>query len=139
MVTMKITGYSLFTFFLIVLVTACAKVPDELNRAEALIETHPDSALSVLKSIIPTYIKYPAKRAFYGLLMIETFDRLKFPLSPDSLLNYSLNYYQKQNNVLCLVRCYLYRGRMDKYNLVRMKRSRLGFYGSFWSTFITRK
>ena len=91
-------------------------MPNELKTAESMIETHPDSALQMLKNISSNKYKSGANRALYGLLMIETLDRQKLPLQPDSLLDFSLSYYQEHDDQVRLANCYLYKGRIYKSN-----------------------
>ncbi len=113
---MKLTG-RIFLFFLFsVLIVSCTNPPTELQKAEQLIENKPDLALLLLKNLSPTKYKYDESKALYGLLMTEALDRLKLPLKPDSLLDFSLNYYEKHPDPVRLANCYLYKGRKYKYN-----------------------
>jgi tetratricopeptide (TPR) repeat protein len=95
--------------------SACSLVPDELKTAEQLIETSPDSALHILQSLSPKKYKSPSNRALYGLLMIRTLDKNLLPLKPDSLLDYSIQYYENHPDKDRLAACYLYKGRSYKY------------------------
>ena len=101
--------------FLSIILLSCSRQPDELNTAEQLIETAPDSALHILRGLSPDNYKSGANRALYGLLMIRTLDKKMLPLKPDSLLNYSIAWYEKNPEHDRLATCYLYKGRTYKY------------------------
>jgi len=90
-------------------------VPNELKTAEQLIETAPDSALQMLRKLPPHKYKYAKNRALYGLLMIQALDKKILPLKPDSLLDFSIAYYQEHPNHNRLATCYLYKGRTYNY------------------------
>lgn len=94
----------------------CSFMPDELKTVEQLIETNPDSALHILQSLSPEKYKSGENRALYGLLKIEALDKKKLPLYPDSLLDFSIAYFQEHKNPLRLASCYLYKGRIYKYD-----------------------
>jgi len=101
----------------IVALVGCSRIPDELKRAESLIETKPDSALYILKHLSPDKYKSEANRALYGLLMIKTLDKKMLPLKPIALLDSSLSYYQSHSDGNRLAACYFYKARSYKYSL----------------------
>ena len=122
---MKLTDrFPLFLFFSIVIIS-CTNSPTELQKAESLIESKPDSALYILQHIPSTKYKSDENKALFGLLTTEALDRLKLPFLPDSLIDFSLNYYQKHPNPVRLANCYLYKGRKYKYALQYDKASSL--------------
>ena len=90
-------------------------MPSELATAEQLIETAPDSALHILQHIPAYKLNYDKSRALYGLLMIQVLDRKHLPLKPDSLLDFSIDYYQNHKDGDRLATSYLFRGRTCKY------------------------
>jgi tetratricopeptide (TPR) repeat protein len=100
-----------------ILIYSCSVVPDQLKTADKLIETDPDSALHILVNIPHNQIKTPSFRALYGLLFIKALDKQCQPLKPDSLLDFSLNYYLIHNDDEKLATCYLYKGRKYKYGM----------------------
>ena len=93
----------------------CSFIPNELKTAESLIETAPDSALHILRHLSPTLYKSDQTRALYGLLLIRTLDKKHLPLKPDSLLDYSLSYYEKHPDGNYLAYAYLLNGRKFYY------------------------
>ena len=47
----------------------------------------------------------------YGLLFFKALDENDLPLQPDSLLDFSIDYYTRQDDKIRLGSCYLYKGR----------------------------
>ncbi len=113
--TKFITVFILSVFF--ILFASCNSVSPELKTAEQLIESAPDSALQILRNMPPQKYKNPKNRALYGLLMVQALDKKMLPLKPDSLLDFSLTYYQEYPDHDRLATCYLYKGRTYKYYL----------------------
>jgi tetratricopeptide (TPR) repeat protein len=109
--------YFLAFLFVLLGLSNCSFAPNELKMAEQLIETAPDSALNILKHVSPNVYKSDANRALYGLLMIQALDKKLLPLKPDSLLDFSIAYYQEHPDNDRLAKCYLYKGRSYKYVL----------------------
>ena len=101
---------------LISAMSACSLTPTELKTAEQLIETAPDSALHILQHLTPTQYKSDKNRALYGLLIIETLGKKKLPMKPDSLLDFSIDFYSNHPDGNRLASCYLYKGRTFKYS-----------------------
>lgn len=101
--------------FLSMILLSCSRQPQELKTAEQLIENAPDSALHILQRISPEKYKSDGNRALYGLLMIRTLDKKLLPLKPDTLLDFSIDWYQKHPDPDRLASCYLYKGRTYKY------------------------
>ncbi len=116
----------LLAFIIILLLSACNQTPKELKQAEQLMETRPDSALSVLQKINPINLKSPSHRSLYGLLYFEALDKENKPLEPDSLIDFSINHYLAQNEELNLAKSYFYKA------IIYKKRQRFdvatGFY-----------
>ena len=93
----------------------CSVMPDRLKTAEQLIETNPDSALHILQKSTSTALSSDAHRALYGLLLFKTLNKKLLPLKPDSVINFSLNYYEEHHYNDRLADCYLYKGRTYMY------------------------
>ncbi|MFA6582246.1 MAG: tetratricopeptide repeat protein, partial [Paludibacter sp.] len=69
-----------------------------MKIAEQVMETAPDSALHLLQRMHIDHSMSSSDRALYGLLYFQALDKNNLPLKPDSLINFSLNYYQKKND-----------------------------------------
>ena len=93
----------------------CSFTPSELKIAEQIIDSKPDSALRILQNIKSENITSSPNRALYGLLMFQALDNCDKPLRPDSILNFSIEYYQKKNDQAHLAKCYFYKARKYKY------------------------
>ncbi len=91
--------------------SACSLVPNELNTAEQLIETAPDSALHILRHLAPSNYKSDENKARYGLLLMRVLDKNLLPLQPDSLLDFSVSYYENHSDKQLLATAYYLKGR----------------------------
>jgi len=100
----------------ILFTTSCSRTNDRLLQAEQLVETAPDSAMTILNKY--SYNKLSDKdKALYGLVYMQVRDKKFLSLEPDSLLDFSLNYYlQKHDDHERLAVCYYYRGKGHKNN-----------------------
>ncbi|NDP22369.1 MAG: hypothetical protein GZ091_14995, partial [Paludibacter sp.] len=103
----------IIVLFSIVFVS-CSQIPTELQTAEALLKTKPDSVLSILQHLQPEILKSESNRALYGLLLFQALDRNNQTLQPDSIINFSVNYYQKNNYKRELGIGYYYKARLYK-------------------------
>lgn len=65
-----------------------------LDRADSVIEEHPDSALMILASVDTARLSSPEDRAFYALLITQAYVKNYIPLKSDSLITTAVNYYQ---------------------------------------------
>lgn len=111
---MKFAFRLIFFFALNICFVACSLLPDELKTAEELIETAPDSALHILQKLSPDKYASGENRALYGLLLMEALDKKLLPFPKDSLLDFSIAYYQEHPVGNRLAACYLYKGRVYK-------------------------
>jgi len=93
----------------------CSFTPNELKIAEQLMEAHPDSALHILQKLHPEKYNSDANRALYGILLFQALDKNYMSMQPDSLINYSIDYYQKQKDEKHLAIAYFYNGRKFYY------------------------
>ncbi|MDD4993151.1 MAG: tetratricopeptide repeat protein [Paludibacter sp.] len=102
----------LFLILSFCLVSSCSVVPNELKLAEQIIETKPDSALYILQNLPPNQYRSESNRALYGLLLFQTLDKLDMPLQPDSLIDFSIDYFLRTNKNINLAKAYFFKGRM---------------------------
>jgi len=85
-----------------------------MEMAERIMEDHPDSALSILHHLKSEKYKSSADRALYGLLLFRALDKKDKPLQPDSLIDFSINYFRSKNDNRHLAACYYYKGHKCK-------------------------
>ncbi|MBV5282749.1 MAG: hypothetical protein JZU53_10005 [Paludibacter sp.] len=90
---------------------SCSKTPNELKIVEKIMEEHPDSALQILQKLPPEKYSSDASRALFGILLFQALDKNYLPLQPDSLINFSIDYYLKQKDEKYLAIAYFYKGR----------------------------
>lgn len=107
--------FKIFSLLLVLFLAGCSFFPNDLKTAERLIETAPDSALQILRNIQKDHVLTDADRALYGLLLFQALDKNELTLQPDSVINFSISYYDKKNDDNKLAICYFYKARMFKY------------------------
>ncbi|MEI6555862.1 MAG: tetratricopeptide repeat protein [Paludibacter sp.] len=102
---------SLILLFSIFMLHSCSIQPRELTTAEQLMETSPDSALHILQKF--HYDKYilDKNKAWYGVLLMQALDKNILPLQPDSIIDFSVQYYEKHSDNLLLAKAYYFKGR----------------------------
>jgi len=107
---------NLFLFFCLIFLVGCSFTPNDLKIAEQIMYSKPDSALHMLERIKFHDFKFNSDRALYGVLLFQALDKNDKPLPPDSLIDFSMNYYLRQNDKAHLASCYYYRGRTCRLN-----------------------
>lgn len=106
-------------FMLILLLLACCitscsnhKQQETLNRAESLMETHPDSALTILEGIEKSELGSKEEKARYALLMSMALDKNYIDTTSFDVLQPAINYYLENGNPTEKLRTYYYQGRI---------------------------
>ena len=72
---------------------------DDLIRAEAWMNEHPDSALNLLKGIEQPELQTREHHARYALLYSQALDKNYIDLTSDSLINIAVDYYKDRDDV----------------------------------------
>ena len=87
-------------FIVSIIVFSCCEraTPSSLHSAEALIGSHPDSALTLLRSIDRNSLRTPEEEAKYALLMSAALDKNYIDIQSDSLILKAVNYYSKHGD-----------------------------------------
>ena len=107
-----------FTYILVLFLLSfegCSISPKDLQRAEQLMESAPDSSLHILQRISHNNYMSDSDRALYGLLMFQAQDKNFITLTPDTLIDFSIAYYERKGQKSRLATSYLYKARMYKY------------------------
>lgn len=102
----------------VMILMGCSQLPSyqhQLDMAEAMIEDNSDSAWILLNEIPASLVNDGEERALYNLLMTEATYKLYKPFDTDSLINYSIDYYSRSNNVNRLATAYFYKGGIRYY------------------------
>lgn len=107
----------LLTLLLILLalcVTDCSRSGEDaaLDRAEALMEQHPDSALAVLRRVDTSGLGSDAGRARYALLMSMALDKNYIDTTTFDVLRPAIDYYLEDGTPDQKLRTYYYQGRI---------------------------
>jgi tetratricopeptide (TPR) repeat protein len=110
-----ITLHIVIAVILSVSLTSCSIIPNELKIAEQVMEAHPDSALHILQKLPKEKYNSDANRALYGILLFQALDKNEMTLQPDSLIDFSIDYFLKQEDKPHLATAYFYKGRELKY------------------------
>lgn len=91
----------------------CSSSPaqkERLERAERVVSTYPDSALTILEDPLFKEITTPKLKALHSLLYSMALDKSYVDISSDSIIRYAVNYYSKRSNKLRKAQSYYYLG-----------------------------
>lgn len=108
---------TLLTLWLAILVVigACSHTPqstiDAMDRAESLMEIHPDSALAILGTISPESLRSKADKARCSLLTTMAVDKTTYQITDFKLLQPALDYYLQYGNADQKLKTLYYEGR----------------------------
>jgi len=92
-------------------------------------DEHPDSALHILQKLPPEKYNSDANRALYGIILFQALDKNYMPLQPDSIIDFSIDYYLKQEDKPHLAIGYFYKGRKLK-NEMKYEKASIELYKS---------
>lgn len=110
---------SLFFLILIIqLFCSCSirsnQIKSELNKAEELMMSSPDSSFFILKNIDPAKITGKKSQALYALLLSQAMDKNWIDEVDDSLIMTAVNYYRNSNDAEHKFLSYYYLGRVHQ-------------------------
>ena len=88
------------------------KQQETLNRAESLMEAHPDSALTLLRGIEKSELGSKEEQARYALLMSMALDKNYIDTTSFDVLQPAIDYFLKNGNPTEKLRTYYYQGRI---------------------------
>ena len=106
---------TILLFLGLLLLMACndpKHVTDTLHRAEALMNEHPDSALTLLQSVSPDEMGQNSTRALHALLYTQAQDKNYIDETNDSLIRIAVDYYRNTDDVRHQFLSYYYQGRV---------------------------
>lgn len=95
-------------------ITSCSnhKQQETLNRAESLMEAHPDSALTILEGIEKSELGSKEEQARYALLMSMALDKNYIDTTSFDVLQPAIDYFLKNGDPTEKLRTYYYQGRI---------------------------
>ena len=109
------THILLSLIFLFGLLSGCAEhsaLQTALDKAEALMEDHPDSAYSLLQTIDSEALRTRGDRARYALLYTQAQDKNYIDHSNDSLITIAADYYREHGDEHTRFLSLYYKGRI---------------------------
>ena len=109
------THILLSLIFLFGLLSGCAEhssLQDTLDKAETLMENHPDSAYSLLQTIDSEALRTRGGRARYALLYTQAQDKNYIDHSNDSLITIAADYYREHGDEHTRFLSLYYKGRI---------------------------
>lgn len=122
----KLWIFYLFTIILlwaavVTFLCGCARsaISDKLHIAERIMTSHPDSALTLLRSLVPADIKDikgNEDQALYALLYTQALDKNYLVPTNDSLISVATDYYRSADDTPHLMLAEFYSGRVHANN-----------------------
>lgn len=105
----------LLLIFVGAMICGCGKSPveRELDRAEAIIEERPDSALTLLQQIDGAALRGESQ-ARHALLLSQAYDKNYIDLTSDSLINIALDYYAESGDNYRKMLAFHYKATIDR-------------------------
>ena len=97
-------------------------LPAELSRAESVMWEHPDSALSILRSMPQSSLSIGKNYATWALLLAQARDKVYGKRLPDSLnipssdklVQDAMDYFEKEGDLKRMAQTYYYKGQLLK-------------------------
>lgn len=123
----KENKHIVFLFTIILALIGCqTQTNKKLCEADSLLETNLDSAKEIVLSIHPKSLHNVADSAYYVLLKsIITYK--SYEKQPTSVLNFPVQFYEKEQNYPLLQKAYFYRGEVNYDNKGKLETSLLDF------------
>lgn len=84
---------SIIFFLLLAVSVSCGRKNDNLDCARRLMDSMPDSALTILQSVDSLTLSSPSDRAAYSLLLSRALDKNYMDLTSDSIARIAYNFY----------------------------------------------
>ena len=114
-----VTTKSIIILLLLLAAASCSRhsqVSDTLAHAEAAMEEHPDSALSILQAVPDSSLVTDRDCALHALLLSQALDKNYIDITYDSLINIAVEYYSKTNSDYYKAKSLYYRSRIEYNN-----------------------
>jgi len=104
----------IFIIGLTIIFCACDRFHPTLTKAEALMEEHPDSALSMLRGIKAPKKLSEKNYALYALLVTQAMDKNDLDLTEDTLSDYAVRYFGQSKDSVHAYKSLFYAGRVNE-------------------------
>ena len=99
----------------VMIAVACGEsrhISDTHKQAEAVMQEHPDSALTLLQAINPEELITDRGRAMHALLLSQAYDKNYIDLTDDSLITIAVDYFAPTNEHHYAMLAHYYHGRV---------------------------
>ena len=106
--------YYIFIIGLTIIFYSCDRFHPTLTKAEALMEEHPDSSLSILHSIKNPQKLSEKDYALYALLVTQAMDKNDFDLTKDTLSDYAVRFFGQSKDSVHACKSFFYAGRVNE-------------------------
>nr|WP_321375598.1 hypothetical protein [uncultured Bacteroides sp.] len=93
--------------------SSCNRSQNLLQRAEAIMESNPDSALTLLRGIKNPNKLSKCNHALYTLLMAQAMDKKQLEITDNAFLDDAVQYFCNANDSLHAVRALYYAGKVN--------------------------
>lgn len=84
-----------------------------MQRAEALMESHPDSALMLMRQIAPSDLHGKREKALYALLLTQAQYKNYIEVTDDSLISTAVDYFDRTDDLHHQMLAYHYSGQVN--------------------------
>lgn len=98
--------FKIWLLFTVFICYSCNDTDEILLQAGNIVDTYPDSALTILSNIQFPERLSDQQKADYGWLMTQAYSNLGSALKTDTLIRFSLEYYKNSNYQDRLLACY---------------------------------
>lgn len=110
-------GYYITCLALAVLMAVCTACTggncrEALTHAEAVMQQRPDSALLILEGIDRADVSSDRDKALYYLLMTQARDKNHLPLDNDTMISFSVDYFDRERDSRYLMLSHYFNGRV---------------------------
>ena len=94
------SNYTIFLIVLCITLNACHKsdIIPQLQLADSLMLSKPDSALNLLRSFSIQEIPSKSAKAMYALLLTQALDKNYIQHQNDSIISIAIDYYKNKDN-----------------------------------------
>lgn len=115
---MRRVFFSVLLFFSLIVFVSCQSrhIATTLDEIESYIQSHPDSALTVLRTLDTTTLKTRKLKAHYALLHAMALDKNWIDTTDVSVVMPAVEYYEKHGTADQKLKSLLYLGRIQYFN-----------------------
>lgn len=98
--------------FAVYVIASCCRTPScaDLQRADAVMEEHPDSALAILRGIDPASLQACGEKALYSLLLTQAEVKCDVAITDSARISMAVGYFSEHGPARYKMRAYFYEG-----------------------------